>query len=218
MTTTNTATDPSTVRPDNEQARSVLVVGGDRAGTPLPPQYREHIATWAGATPGNDIACDPRELATLPAAQYDAVYCSHALEHFYRHEVPQVLAGILHVLKPGGFVHLRVPDIHALMRTTLDRGLDVDAVLYKSGAGPVTVLDVLYGYAPLVARRGQEHHAHRTGFSRQSLANALFRAGFSISYSNQRDLEIRTVAFKGTPDPYACGMFNLTVSPSGTLQ
>lgn len=196
-----------------------LLVLGPRHGTALPLQYAGYKAVHAGSAGDDvDIVCDLRELASLPAAEYSAVYCSHLLEHFYRHEVPAVLTGILHVLKPGGFAHLRVPDIHALMRTTLERGLDVDAVLYRSNAGPVTVLDVLYGYAPAIARSGQDHHAHRTGFTRQSLASALARCGFSISYSNLGNLEIRCVAFKGTPDPRARALFNLGTATHRTLQ
>jgi predicted SAM-dependent methyltransferase len=44
------------------------------------------------------------------------VYCSHNLEHYYHHEVPRVLAGSLHVLKPHGFAEIRVPDVEAVCR------------------------------------------------------------------------------------------------------
>ena len=57
------------------------------------------------------IVCDARELTTLDGARFDVVCCSHNLEHYYRHDVPRVLAGSLHLLKPGGIAHLRVPDM-----------------------------------------------------------------------------------------------------------
>jgi predicted SAM-dependent methyltransferase len=65
------------------------------------------------------------------------VYCSHNLEHYYRHEVPWVLEGFLHLLRDGGFAHIRVPDIGELMRVTVERKLDIDDVLYHSPAGPI---------------------------------------------------------------------------------
>lgn len=70
-----------------------------------------------------DVVCDARQLSQLPRATYDAVYCSHNLEHYYRHDVPKVLAGFSHVLKVGGFVHIIVPDMGAatsFMRTKPD--------------------------------------------------------------------------------------------------
>ncbi len=94
-----------------------------------------------------DIVCDARRLTDLESAGFDAVYCSHNLEHYYRHDVPLVLAGFLHVLKPGGFAHIRVPDLLAVMRKTLENQLDLEDTLYQAKAGPIMVLDVLYGYA-----------------------------------------------------------------------
>src|SRR5262249_57181696 len=90
------------------------------------------------------IGCDAGELADpLDGGQSDAVYCSHNLEHYYRHDVPRVLAGFLHVLKDSGFAHIRVPDIAEVMKVSVERGLDIDDVLYQSAAGPIMVVDVL---------------------------------------------------------------------------
>jgi ubiquinone/menaquinone biosynthesis C-methylase UbiE len=156
-----------------------------------------------------DIVCDARRLTTLDAAQFDAVYCSHNLEHYYRHDVVAVLAGFLHVLKAGGFAHLRVPDLHDVMRTAMERGLDIDDVLYQSDAGPITVLDVIYGHAGQIERSGQDFFAHKTGFTQKSLINVLHAAGFSKVYSFTRNLEVVALAFKGDPSPAARTLFRL---------
>ena len=153
--------------------------------------------------------CDARQLSGLPAAQFDAVYCSHNLEHYYRHDVPRVLAGILHVMKDGGFVQIRVPDLTELMRVTVSQGLDVDDVLYTSPAGPVMVLDVLYGHSPTIERSGEEFFAHKTGFTQKSLSNAVARAGFSSMFCMTGNLEINLIAFKGKPDPEVRALFGL---------
>jgi len=146
---------------------------------------------------------------SLDAGQFDAVYCSHNLEHYYRHDVPKVLAGFLHVLKDGGSAQIRVPDIAEVMRTTIERGLDIDDVLYQSPAGPIMVLDVLYGYSVEIEQSGQDFFAHKTGFTSKSLIAALQKAGFSKIYSGTGYFEINALAFKGTPDQNICALFNV---------
>ena len=191
--------------------KKVLNVGGNSKAIPLPPQYArfEHLLLDIDPAGSPDVVCDARELATLDAGQFDAVYCSHNLEHYYRHEVPMVLAGFLHVLKDGGFAHIRVPDIQEVMRATIERGLDIDDVLYQSAAGPIMVLDVLYGYGSEIERSGRDFFAHKTGFTPKSLLKALHRSGFSKTYSVAGNLEINALAFKGAPDPGARELFKL---------
>ena len=191
--------------------KKVLNVGGGSKSIALPPQYAafEHLLLDIDPKGQPDIVCDARQLSGLPAAQFDAVYCSHNLEHYYRHDVPRVLAGILHVMKDGGFVQIRVPDLTELMRVTVSQGLDVDDVLYTSLVGPVMVLDVLYGHSPTIERSGEEFFAHKTGFTQKSLSNAVARAGFSSMFCMTGNLEINLIAFKGKPDPEVRALFGL---------
>ena len=156
-----------------------------------------------------DILCDARELATQEADQFDAVYCSHNLEHYYRHDVQKVLAGFLHVIKDGGFAHIRVPDIAEVMRLTVENKLDIDDVLYTSPAGPIMVLDVLYGYSVEIESSGQHFYAHKTGFTEKSLLAALDKAGFSMASSNLENLEVNVIAFKGEPNSNTRALFNI---------
>lgn len=196
--------------------KKVLNVGGGSKSIALPPQYAgfEHLLLDIDPKGQPDIVCDARQLSGLPAAQFDAVYCSHNLEHYYRHDVPRVLTGILHVMKNSGFVQIRVPDLTELMRVTVSQGLDVDDVLYTSPAGPVMVLDVLYGHSPTIERSGEEFFAHKTGFTQKSLSNAVARAGFSSMFCMTGNLEINLIAFKGKPDPEARALFGL---PEGNV-
>lgn len=192
----------------------VLNVGGNNKAIQLPPQYAnfEHILLDIDPKGAPDIVCDARDLITLEQGQFDAVYCSHNLEHYYRHDVLKVLAGFLHVLKDGGFVHIRVPDIEALMRLTIERGLDIDDVLYESPAGPIMVLDVLYGYSAKIEQSGEEFFAHKTGFTQKSLRKVLNKSGFSSIYSATGNIEINAIAFKGEPDPSFSALFKLNLS------
>ena len=193
------------------KSRKVLNVGGNSKEIPLPPEYAgfDHWLLDIDPKGSPDIVCDARELATLEGGVFDAVYCSHNLEHYYRHDVPRVLAGFQHMLKDGGFAHIRVPDINEVMRLTIERGLDIDDVLYTSPSGPIMVLDVLYGYTVQIERSGQDFYAHKTGFTQKSLLSALERAGFSRIYSTLGNLEISAIAFKGKPDAAVCALFSL---------
>ena len=193
------------------ESRKVLNVGGNSKEIPLPPEYAgfDHWLLDIDPKGSPDIVCDARELATLEGGVFDAVYCSHNLEHYYRHDVPRVLAGFQHMLKDGGFAHIRVPDINEVMRLTIERCLDIDDVLYTSPSGPIMVLDVLYGYTVQIERSGEDFYAHKTGFTQKSLLSALDRAGFSKIYSTLGNLEVSAIAFKGEPDAAVRALFNL---------
>jgi hypothetical protein len=182
--------------------KRLLNVGGNNKAIALPPQYAafEQLLLDIDPKGSPDIVCDARELAGLSGGQFEAVYCAHNLEHYYRHDVPRVLAGFLHVLKDGGFAHIRVPDIAEVMRASVERGLDIEDVLYESEAGPITVLDVVYGHAAQIERSGQDFYAHKTGFTKKTLLAALYAAGFTKVFSKLGNLEIDALAFKGTPD------------------
>jgi hypothetical protein len=181
--------------------KRVLNVGGGSKTIALPAVYQgwEHILLDIDPRDSPDLVCDARELATLPAATYDAVYCSHNLEHYYRHDVPKVLAGFRHVLKDDGFAEIRVPDLADLMQTVVKRGLDVDDLLYQSPAGPITVRDVLYGLGAEIERSGNDFWAHKTGFTKKSLTAMLVRCGFPVVYNGTGNFEVAAFAFKRTP-------------------
>ena len=163
-----------------------------------------------------DLLLDGRELATQEPAQFDAVFCSHNLEHYRRHEVPQVLAGFLHVLRPGGLAQIIVPDLQALMQVCITQNLDLEDLLYMAPIGPVRPLDVLFGHAATIEQTGDDFYAHRTGFSRRSLAGLVAAAGFGPMFVRQDNLELNVVAFAGEPDPDLAALFELplTQTPS----
>jgi predicted SAM-dependent methyltransferase len=79
----------------------------------LPAQYQEfeHILLDIDPKGSPDIVCDARTLTTLEPNQFDAIYCSHNLEHYYPHDVPRVLAGFLHVLKEDGFAPFAIGEM-----------------------------------------------------------------------------------------------------------
>jgi SAM-dependent methyltransferase len=191
--------------------KRVLNVGGNDRKIALPRHFDGWEQVWLDIDPGvqPDVLCDARRLATLPGAEYDAVYCSHNLEHYHRHEVPKVLAGFHHVLKPDGFAHVRVPDLAELMRTVVEKSMDIDDVLYQSPAGPITVRDTIYGYSREIERSGNDFFAHKTGFTPKSLAAMLARCGFPHVFLGKGSFEVIAYAFRGAPGPYARELLRL---------
>lgn len=191
--------------------RKVLNVGGNSKEIPLPPQYAgwEHVLLDVDPRGSPDVVCDARELSNLPASAYDSVYCSHNLEHYYRHDAAKVLAGFVHVLKADGFAYIRVPDIGELMRTVAQKNLDIDDVLYQSAAGPITVRDVMYGYGVEIERSGNDFFAHKTGFTRKSLMSILKSAGFGWVFTGTGNLEVAAIAFLNKPTEEAGRLFKL---------
>jgi len=198
--------------------RRVLNVGGGSHNIPLPPAYTgfEQVLLDLDPTVGADIVLDVRELTSLAPEHYDAVYCAHNLEHVRKHEVPVVLAGFLHVLKPGGLAQIVVPDLQELMVTCVQQGIDLDGLLYESPMGPITPLDVLYGHAGMIEQSGQDYYAHRTGFTSGSLANVVGASGFGPMFCQQGNLELNLISFNGSPDPELAGLFNLPLTMPGS--
>jgi SAM-dependent methyltransferase len=181
----------------------VLNVGGGNKLIPIPSHYSEwdHVLLDIDPASGADVILDARKLITFPASSFDAVYCSHNLEHYYQHDALKVLAGFLHVLKPGGFVEIHVPDILSVMSRLVKSKLDISDTLYQSKNGPISVHDVIYGWGKQIESSGVDFYAHKTGFSRLSLLQALKQAGFSHAKckTNAEAYELSAFATKGNP-------------------
>lgn len=180
----------------------VLNVGGGSKATPIPAHFEgwQHDLLDIDARGNPDLVCDARELLTLKSDQYDAVYCSHNLEHYYRHHGLRVLRGFAHILKDKGFAEIRVPDIAQVIEAVRAQQLDLDDVLYVSAAGPITAHDVMYGLQSEIVSSGQDFYAHKTGFTTKSLCKFLHEGGFRHTFlMNDEPLAVHALAFKTEP-------------------
>lgn len=184
-----------------QTGKRLLNVGGGDKTVPIPPEYHgwEHLLLDIDPKGNPDLVCDARELLSQKADSYDAIYCSHNLEHYYRHDVARVLRGFAHVLKPDGFAEIRVPDMNQVFREIMEKNLDIDDVLYQSNVGPILVSDVIYGYQVEIQESGNDFYAHKTGFTVTSLQKALFENGFSFIYTAIGPYEIKAYAFQHAP-------------------
>lgn len=146
-------------------ARSLLHVGC--GSDPLPSWLGDFTETRLDISPdvSPDIVASMLDMGDI--GPYDALLCQHALEHLHAHEVAQALEEFRRVLKPGGHLIVFVPDLQDVQPT--------EEVILQSPAGPITGLDMIYGYR--VAIKDNPHMQHKTGFIADTLRAAM--TGFS---------------------------------------
>jgi hypothetical protein len=181
---------------------TLLDIGSGGAGIPLPKHFDgwEHHRLDIDPVAKPDVLLDARDLSSRPAGEYTAVYCSHNLEHYHRHEGLKVLQGMRHVCKPDAFAQIVVPDLGAVMAACVQHNLDLDDRLYQSPGGPILVRDVIFGYHVQIERNGNEFFAHRTGFTRNSLAKFVASAGFArVAVRAECAFELTAYAFCAKP-------------------
>jgi hypothetical protein len=178
----------------------VLNVGGNCKGIKIPEYYDgwEHHLLDIDPTGQPDICCDALLLKDMPEykGQYDSVYCSHNLEHFYQHNVKDVLVGFHHVLTDDGFCHIRVPHLMNVLRMVVAYNKELTDTLYNVTGGPICAHDIIFGWQLQVRESGNDFFAHKCGFSPKMLTNEINNAGFKNVYIQEFDFELRAYAFK----------------------
>lgn len=145
-------------------ARSVLVAG---SGHDMGELWEGAKVTRLDIDPETkpDVVASMTDMGAI--GPFDVVYCSHALEHLYPHEVPQALAEFHRVLNDGGSLVVLVPDLEGVPAT--------DDVL--PGSCGLCGLHLYYG-DPREIAAGHAHMAHHCGFVASTLRAALEAAGF----------------------------------------
>ena len=170
------------------------------------PQYKSQIKgfdneNWKEIRFDIDEKVDPDIVGTLldmsavETGSVDAIYSSHNIEHVFPHEVPIVLREFHRVLNDDGMVVLLCPDLQSVCEAVVDDKLLQP--LYESPAGPISPIDILYGYRPAIAR-GNEYMAHKGGFTYSVLNDAFIEAGFKMNYGgrNPDRWELFIISFK----------------------
>lgn len=146
-------------------ARSVLVVG---SGHDAASYWAGYEVTRLDIDPSTspDIVASMTDMGAI--GPFDVVYCSHALEHLYPHEVPVALGEFHRVLSPGGVAVILVPDLEGVPATA-------DVLPGSSLCG----LHLYYGDARLIPQH--PYMAHHCGFVADTLRDAMEAAGFKVS-------------------------------------
>lgn len=122
-----------------------------------------------------DLVGTMLDMSSVETESVDALYSSHNIEHLYPHELPVALAEFLRVLKPDGFAVITCPDLKSVAALIAQDKLTEAA--YESPAGPITPLDILYGFRPSM-RAGNLFMAHRCGFTENVLRATLQESKF----------------------------------------
>jgi predicted SAM-dependent methyltransferase len=132
-----------------------------------------------------DIIGSMTDMSSVDNESVDAIFSSHNIEHLYPHEVPVALSEFVRVLKPDGFIVLTCPDLQAVCAMVAEDKLT--DVAYESPAGPISPVDMLYGYRPAMAL-GNLYMAHRSGFTEKVLSATLRVAGLPCVGTIRRPL------------------------------
>ena len=122
-----------------------------------------------------DVIGTMTDMSQVLSNSVDAVFSSHNIEHLYPHEVPLALVEFLRVLQENGFVVITCPDLQSVCALIADDKLTEPA--YRSPAGPIAPIDILYGFRRSMAQ-GNLYMSHRCGFTEKVLRATLLTAGF----------------------------------------
>ncbi|BBB91654.1 MAG TPA: methyltransferase domain-containing protein [Methylomusa anaerophila] len=160
----------------------------------FPPAEWEEVRLDIDANVKPDIVGDITDMAAVAAAEYDALFSSHNLEHLYAHQVPLALAEFFRVLKSGGYAIIRVPNIQEVAEEVAKGNLE--GLLYTAPAGQIAAIDILYGFRPSVAA-GNYFMAHKTAFTPQTLGMKLVSIGFKdVKLRRDSPYGMEAVAYK----------------------
>lgn len=111
-----------------------------------------------------DIVASFTDLSALPSDSMDCIFLSHALEHIDSHEVATALRGFERLLKADGFARIIVPNMKIPAQMIADG--KPDEVLYMSGMGPITALDMFYGHRASIVN-GKDGMRHKMSFTKE---------------------------------------------------
>ena len=140
-----------------------------------------------------DILGDITDMNTVKDGTMDAVWSSHNVEHLYPHQVPVALKEFYRVLRDGGFMLVTLPDVQAVA-SHVARG-NLEEPLYESPAGPISAIDILYGFRKAMAK-GNLFMAHRTGFTAETLGLKMRDAGFCNIQVKRDSLDLWAIGYK----------------------
>lgn len=167
-----------------ERRLRVLHVGcGDK---PLPPPLDEHEEVRVDIDPG----VNPHIVASMTAlgevGEVDFIYCCHALEHLYPHEVFLALGEFHRVLKVGGKAMIVVPDLEGVIPDTKP--------LMGEGENAICGLHLFYGDHREIP--SNPYMAHHSGFIRETLSAAMSQFFPNVKTERQPNYNLVGIGIK----------------------
>jgi len=144
-----------------------------------------------------DIRADARQIPE-PPNRFDEVRSRHVLEHFTSWEAPELLKEWLRILKVGGIIRVKVPNLDWAMRT----------ILAHEDGEKVSRDDLWYAWGVLYGTQEFKHAAnpgmiHRNGYTARVLKNLFEQVGgtdkLTISL-DKNNTELEALAIKVKDD------------------
>lgn len=173
----------------------------------LPTKYHSLMNSYIDATSkATMLKHDCRKKLGFPDNSVDHILCSHFLEHVYPQETKFILTDFMRVLKPGGTLHVIVPDIEVNIQNYLKQ---------KFSGNPAAADNFIKDTLLSKEERGSlkyrimEFHGgfglqHRWMYDNLSLKNLIESIGFNVKNKNetpsknfrQNDDSVHLVAIK----------------------
>ncbi len=157
------------------------------------PEGWDEVRLDIDASVKPDVVASMLDMKMLENGSFDAVWSSHNLEHLYPHEVPVALAEFQRVLKNGGYLFITMPDLQRVAEYIAKGNLEEH--IYVSGAGPISPIDILYGFRPAL-KEGNYFMAHKTGFTAKTLGQKLMEAGFKRIEIQRTTFDLWAIGYK----------------------
>lgn len=188
-----------------------LNVGGATKEIPVPIMFDgwEHHLLDINKNIETDICEDAKNLINIPELEgkYDAIYCSHALEHFYLHDVDTVLRGFNYVTNENGICYIIVPSLRLLFRRIMESNLELTDVIYRVENGfqfPITAHDMIFGSGKHMQQEKEDKfYAHKCGFFPNQLVTMIANAGFPYVTHSENfagDFGLTVIGYKKDPN------------------
>jgi predicted SAM-dependent methyltransferase len=148
-----------------------------------------------------DIIASMTDMSVIKNEEFDAIFSSHNIEHLFAYEVELALNEFHRVMKKGAEVLITCPDLERVAKEIVEgRYLET---LYKSRAGPIAPIDILYGHRESL-KEGKHYMAHRVGFTLKILLGLLKGKGFETVVGTTDQLNLYVLGIKeGNKDRYA---------------
>ena len=91
------------------------------------------------------------------------------------HEVLPALREFRRILSNDGFAIISCPNLDAIAKLVVSE--DIESVAYLSPAGPIRLLDMIFGHSRSI-EAGHVYMTHKTGFTADRLGRLAVHAGF----------------------------------------
>jgi hypothetical protein len=126
------------------------------------------------------VRYDCRQPLRFSRPAVDHILCSHFLEHVYPNEAVEIVDGFAKALKPGGTLHLIVPDLESLARQYLEARERADAASHFVAETVLSSAQSPSWRYRLLELLGFQGLQHRWMYDRKSLSKLVEAAGMTL--------------------------------------